>query len=198
MYSLFIRNLFKLIYPLYFMATILQSSLLTNFLYPLLLTFFISFGLLEKTEIFGKGKTQLNAMISLVVGLIFVGAVFPRLVMENLVQFMSVGLIVIFVALMLWGFVSGNNNFTVDGGKKIHKLFVFLIAGALFFAVFWVTGVGGTIVDWLNKLLKLIFGAGTGSFWTNFIFVGVILLVVAIATGWNPLEKKTDWFFKLK
>jgi len=180
------------------MATILQSSLLTNFLYPLLLTFFICFGLLEKIKIFGEGKTQLNAMVSLIVGLIFVGAVFPKLIMTNLTQFMSVGLVVIFVGLVLWGFVSGNNNFLADGGKKVHKLFVFLIAGAILFAVLWATGVGGSIVTFLSKFLSLIFGEGTGSFWTNFVFIAVVLLVVALATGWNPFAKKTNWFFNLK
>ena len=42
------------------MTTILQSALLTDFLYPFLLVFFILFAVLEKTNIFGAGKKQLN------------------------------------------------------------------------------------------------------------------------------------------
>ena len=56
------------------MANILQSELLVNFLYPLLLMFFITYGVLEKTKVLGDGKQQLNAGVALVVGLIFVGA----------------------------------------------------------------------------------------------------------------------------
>ena len=83
------------------MATILQNSLLTDFLYPFLLIFFICFAVLEKAKVFGDDKKQLNAMVALVVGLIFVGAVFPKIIVANMVLFMTVGLVIIFVGLML-------------------------------------------------------------------------------------------------
>ena len=56
-------------------TTILQSSIFTDFAFPFLLIFFILFGILEKTKVFGDDKHTLNAMISFVVGLIFVYAI---------------------------------------------------------------------------------------------------------------------------
>src|SRR3989344_1899534 len=87
--------------------TILQHWIFTSFILPFLLVFFIVFAILEKTKIFGDGKKQLNALLAFVIGLIFVGAVFPKLVVGNLILFLTVALVIVFVTLLLWGFVTG-------------------------------------------------------------------------------------------
>ena len=106
------------------MATILQHPVLTDFVYPFVLMFFIVFAILEKTNILGSDKKQLNAFLSLVIGLIFVSAVFPRIMVENLILFLVVGLVIIFVGLMLWGFISGQGTIT---GKKMKVFFAIII-----------------------------------------------------------------------
>lgn len=182
------------------MVNVLQSSLLVNFLYPMLLIFLITFAVLEKTKIFGEAKSQINAMVGLVVALIFAGAVFPTIVVSNLVQFMSVGLVVIFVGLMLWGFLSGNGDLSVSsgGGRKIHKVFVFLIAGSILMAVLWATGFGEAFIDGLYGLSSLIFGSSwSEGFWTNFVFVAVTATVIFAAMGWNPFKGKFNPWIKL-
>ena len=73
------------------MVNILQQPILTDFLYPFLFMFFIVFAVLEKTNLFGEGKKQLNALIALIIGLIFVSAVFPKIVVGNLILFLVVG-----------------------------------------------------------------------------------------------------------
>lgn len=167
------------------MANILQAPLLTDFLYPLLLVFFITYAILEKTGILGEqGKTQqINAGVSLVVSLIFVGAVFPKMVVANLIQFMSVGMIIIFVSLVLWGFVSGNGQFD----SSLMKPAGIIIGIAMFFAVLWATGLGSPIVLALQKIFGFLFDSGwSGSFWTNVIFVGVIVVaIVVVLKGGN-------------
>jgi hypothetical protein len=180
------------------MTTILQAPLLVDFLYPLLLVFFIVFAILQKLEIFGKDKSQLNAAIGLVVSLIFVGAVFPKLMVQNMVLYMSVALIVIFVALMFWGFISGKSDLTVtdDKGKKIRKIFAFLIFGSLIFAFFWASGVSSSLIDVFEKFFRLLFGSSwSGSFWTNFIFVLIVAVAVLVVLGINPFENwgKKPW-----
>ena len=52
--------------------TLLQHPVLTNFVYPFLIVFFIVFAVLEKTKLFGEEKKQLNALTAFVIGLIFV------------------------------------------------------------------------------------------------------------------------------
>jgi hypothetical protein len=159
------------------MATILQAPLLTDFLYPMLLVFFIVFAILEKTGILGDSKKQLNAGVALVISLIFVGAVFPKIIVANLVQFMSVGLVIIFVALMLWGFVSGDGKLP-DG---IQGPMGWIIGIAVFFAVLWATGIGAPIITGLQKLLSFLFSSSwSGSFWTNALFIGIIAIGIAV------------------
>lgn len=185
------------------MSNILQSSLAVDFLYPLLLMFFISFALLEKTKLFGDNKAQLNAFISLFVSLVFVGAVFPVIVVNNLLLYMGVGLVVVFVGLVLWGFVNGDaqGGFSLsgDGGRKIHKLFVFLIFGSLVFAILWATGYGSAVVTYFYNLFsKLFLSSWSANFWTNFVIVGIILALVAAVLGWNPFKANPAfWWVKL-
>lgn len=163
------------------MANILQSDMMTDFLYPLVLMFVLVFAILEKIQIFSSGegddKKQLHAIIALVISLIFVGAVFPKLIVANLVQFLTVGLAIIFVALMLWGFVSGEGKFP----DKLTKVLGWIIGFAVFFAVLWATGAGGPIVNGLQKFFALLFGSNWSSgFWINLIFIAIIGVVVAV------------------
>lgn len=158
------------------MTNILQTPLLVNFLYPLLLMFFLTFALLEKTKIFGGDKKQINAFISLIISLIFVGAVFPQIVVTNLIQFMTIGMVIIFVALMLWGFVSGKAEFP----KQMKTVLGVVIGIAILFGVLWATGLGSPIAIAIKNFFYFLFSSSWSSaFWTNAIFV--LLIAVAVA-----------------
>ncbi|MCK5624551.1 hypothetical protein KAI04_01795 [Candidatus Pacearchaeota archaeon] len=153
--------------------TILQSEILTKFVYPFLLIFFIVFAVLEKTKVLGDDQKQLNALVAFVIGLIFVGAVFPKLVVANMILFLTVALIVVFVVLLLWGFVSsGDKGLELSKGLKT---FLFIVLGiAVVIAVFWATGVGGGFFD-------LLFSSNwSNAFWTNFLFIVVIAAALAL------------------
>jgi len=158
------------------MANILQKPIFTDFLYPFLLMFFIVFALLEKTEMFGKEKRQINALISLVISLIFVSAIFPKIIVGNLVLFLTVALIIIFVGLLLWGFVNGKAEF--GSGMKIFLGIILFIAIVL--AVIWSTGFGGGLENIFDFLFN---NSWSGNFWTNFIIVVLVIGAVAIAIG---------------
>ncbi len=160
------------------MATILQSSLLTDFLYPFLLVFFILFAVLEKTNIFGSNKKQLNAAVSLVVGLIFVGAVFPKIIAENMILFMTVGLVIIFVGLVLWGFITGE---APTPGAKWKKFYAVILGIAIVSAVLWATGIGGGVFNGIQNFFDFLFNSNwSGTFWTNVLFVGLIAIAIAV------------------
>lgn len=153
--------------------TVLQSEILTKFVYPFLLIFFIVFAVLEKTKILGEGRKQLNALVAFVIGLIFVGAVFPKLVVSNMILFLTVALVVVFVVLLLWGFVaSGEKGFEIN---KSLKTFLLIVLGiAVIFALFWATGIGGSFFDFLFK------STWSEKFWTNFLFIVVIAAAMAL------------------
>ena len=162
------------------MATILQHPILTDFLYPFLLMFFIVFAILEKTKVVGE-KHQLNAFLALVVGLIFVSAVFPRIMVTNLILFLVVGLVVIFVGLMLWGFISGKG--TVDSkGMKIFLVIIVFIA--IILAIIGISGFGGGIEGFFTKVFSFLFNSDwSGSVWTNIIIVVLIIGAILVALG---------------
>ncbi len=153
--------------------TILQSEILTKFVYPFLLIFFIVFAVLEKTKVFGEGKKQLNALVAFVIGLIFVGAIFPKMVVSNMILFLTVALVVVFVVLLLWGFISsGKEGFEIS---KSLKIFLFIVLGiAVVIAILWATGVGGSFFDFLFE------SGWSNSFWTNFLFIVVIAAALAL------------------
>ena len=153
--------------------TILQHWIFSSFIFPFLLIFFITFGILEKSKLFGDRK-QLNALIAFVIGLIFVGAVFPKLVVGNLILFLTVAVVVMFVGLLLWGFVAGEEGLkfaSMDRSIKYIAGIVILIA--VIIATLWATGIQGSLLDFIFRR------NWSGEFWTNFAFVAVIIIALA-------------------
>ncbi len=145
---------------------ILQSELLVKFVYPFLLIFFIIFAVLEKTNIFGKEKKQLNAFIAFVIGLIFTTAISPKLVVGNLILFLSVAIVVVFVVLLLWGFVTGGEAKFDSKPLKIIAGIIVLIAVVI--ALFLITGVWDDVTEILFEQ------SWSSDLWTNIIFIVVI------------------------
>ena len=155
--------------------TFLQNWIVAKFILPFFLMFFILFAILEKTGILGKDKKQLNALTSAVISLIFVSAVFPKEVVGNLILFLTISIIVVFVALLIWGFVSGGEA-KLDGGVK--KLAGFAVAIAVIIAVFWAVGLR---VEFLNNLIDYLFYSSWSSkFWTNTLFIAVIAIALGL------------------
>jgi len=162
------------------MSNILQASLFTDFLYPFLLMFFIVFALLEKSKLLGEDQKQIDALVSLIISLIFVSVVFPVIVVNNLILFMTVAVIVIFVGFVLWGFINGGE---VSLDSKILKFFGVLVLIALVVAVFWATGSFPGLWSFLQTFFSWAFSPSTEGFWTNFLIV--VLVVAAVVAVWK-------------
>ncbi|MBU2612612.1 MAG: hypothetical protein KKB62_02740 [Nanoarchaeota archaeon] len=158
------------------MANILQASLFTDFLYPFLLMFFIMYALLQKSKLFGEEQSQINAFVSLVVSLIFVAVVYPVVVVNNLILFMTVGVVVIFVGFVLWGFI---NNGDISLNSKVQKGLAVLTFIAVIIAVLWATGAFPGVWNALEVFFEWAFSSGTEGFWTNFLIVVLVIAAVA-------------------
>ena len=155
--------------------TILQHEVLTNFVYPFLLMFFLVFAVLEKTKLLGEDKKQLNALLAFVVGLIFTAAIKPKIIVEDLILFLTLAVAVVFVVLLLWGFISGKEGFEAE---KWMKWFLWVVVGiAVIIALIWITGVNSFLFEqsWSEKL------------WTNLAFIIIIALALALV-----IKKGTD------
>jgi hypothetical protein len=152
--------------------TILQHWVITRFILPFLLIFFISFGILEKIKLFGDNRKQLHALTAFVIGLIFVGAVFPKLVVSNLILFFTVAIVVLFVAILLWGFVSGEEVKITN--RPLKWIIGIGIMVAVLIAVLWASGVEGSAFDFLFRQ------SWSTDFWTNVAFIAVIIIALVV------------------
>lgn len=154
--------------------TFLQHWIFTKFALPFLLIFFIVFAVLEKTKIFGDEKKQLNALISFIIALIFVGAIYPKIVVANLILFLTVALVVVFVVLILLGFVFGDIKEGFRPDKWMKLVLGVLIAVAVVIAVFWATGIEWGVFSLLFKQ------SWSSALWINVFFVVVIAAALAL------------------
>ena len=164
--------------------TILQSEIAVRFIYPFLLIFFIVFAILEKSKLLGDDKKQVNAFVALVIGLIFVSVSYPKLVVENMILFLTIAIVVVFVVMIIWGFIMGGDGLKVfeKASPGLKWVIGIAIIIAVTLAVLWATGVGFGVFD-------NIFGPDTKKFWTNAFFVGLIALAMAVVLGSQSSSK---------
>ncbi len=146
----------------------LISSLFTDYVLPFILVFTLIFAILQKTQLLGEDKKQINSMIGLVVGLILISFSFARDIVVQLMPFLAVSAVILLVFMLLYGFIMGKKD-----GDVLHKgvkIALGIILGlALITAMLFITGYWDPIYD-------LMFGGeGSSQIWIN------ILLVVVIA-----------------
>jgi len=153
--------------------TFLQNWVFTKFAFPFLLVFFVVFGILEKTKVLGEGKKQLDALTAFVIALIFVSVAYPVLVVNNLVLFLTVAIIVVFVALLLWGFVSGSEKVEIKS-TGLKWVFGIVVIFTVIIAVLWATGTKNSVFDFLFNQ------SWSGGFWTNVLFIIVVAVALAV------------------
>ncbi len=113
--------------------------------------------------------------------LIFVTAIFPKAVVSNLILFLTISLIIVFVILLLWGFVFGEIK---EGFKPVGWMkwtLGIVIAVAVMLAVMWSVGLPAGITDLFSKL------DWSSPFLMNFLFIIVIAVALALV-----LRKKTS------
>lgn len=156
--------------------TFIHLPIISNFLLPFCLIFFLVFAILERTKVLGDGVKKLNAMTAFVIALIFVGAIFPKTFVENLILFLTMALVVVFVVLLLWGFLAGGKVSLESGkGKTIAGILAALTV-LIFLLVYF---------DFFPTLTHTVSAAlfkqsWSSAFWTNFLFIVVIAIALAL------------------
>jgi len=148
--------------------TIFSEPIFVEIILPFLLVFTLVFAILDKSKLLGEGKRQINAIIALVVGLIFIGFELATNIVTKLIPFLAVSLVIIFVFMLIYGFISGKKDGDVlNKGLKIALGLIFGVA--VIVAVLWSTGYWDSVVNmfvggdsssgvWINILLLLIIG----------------------------------------
>lgn len=155
--------------------TILSSPFMKELLLPFLLIFALVFAVLQKSEILGKGKRQVDAIVALVVGLIVVAAGSATDIITGLIPILAVGLVVLLVFFLLLGIAYKEGDF------KIHENVKWVIGIAAAIAV--VIGVLYLTGSW--DYLKNLIGGGGSAIITNVIFIVLIIIAVAVVVGFG-------------
>ena len=157
------------------MDNIFASSFFTEMLLPFLLVFVVVFAILQKSKVLGAGKAQIDSLVAMVIGLILIGVKQPREIIVGLMPWMAVGVAVILVFLILYGFVAGDLS-SAPGWMKI----TFGVLAGLFTigVVLYVTGLGSVIVGWFSD-------SSSGDIWMNVLIVLLVVgaMVVAVVSG---------------
>lgn len=152
------------------MCMIFDSWIFMEMILPFLFVFVSVFAVLQKTNVLGN-NARVDALIGLVIGLILIGFPTPRDILVGIMPWMAVGIAVIFVFLVLWGFVDGNSE-----TKGIPSSLKYTLMGvtALFVVavVMIISGAGGILIDSFS---------GNSEIWMNVLMVLIIVGVVGVA-----------------
>ena len=147
---------------------ILISPFFIDYILPFVLVFTLIFAILEKTQLLGEGKRQINAIIGLVVGVFLIAFPFARNIVVKLMPFLAVSAVILFVFMLLYGFIMGKKE--GDVLNKGVKIALGVILGLAFITVLlFISGVWDKIYDFMFNR------EGVSQIWIN------VLLIVVIA-----------------
>ena len=143
------------------------SPYFLEYILPFLLVFVLVFAVLQKTKLLGDGKKQADAIISAVIGLIFIAFPFARNLVVNLMPFMVVSLVILLVFMLVWGFAAKKEGDILNKGMKIAVGIIFGLG--LITAVLMLTGA------W-DKVYNFLFEQETGKqIWINLLIIGIMV-----------------------
>lgn len=152
------------------MVETIFSSDLGQTVLAFLLVFTLVFAVLQKSKILGEGKKQIDALISLAMGLIVISVPFVRDFIKNIIPFLAVALIILLVLMLLWGMLFKEGAFDLDKWVKLGLGIVILIAVVI--AVLIYTGGWDYLRGWFGE---------DSSLGSNIILVVVIVAAILIA-----------------
>lgn len=152
--------------------TILSHPFFVENLLPFLLVFTLIFAVLQKSEILGKGKRQIDAIVALVIGLIVVSFGYATGIIISLVPFLAVATVVILVFMLLYGMTFKAGEF--DIGKTPKIAIGILAAIGVVIATLVATGAWSYLGDLFSS-------SDTGASWvTNLIFIAIAAVAIAV------------------
>ena len=161
---------------------IFDNPFFTEMLLPFLLVFVVVFAILQKSKILGDGKAQIDALVALVIGLILIGVPQPRNIIVGIMPWLAVGVAVILVFLILYGFVAGDLSKAPNWMKIVFGILAGLFTIGI---VLYVTGLWVVIGDWLS-------GGESSDVWMNVLMIALVIGAMAVAVFSGKKKKKTE------
>ncbi len=142
---------------------------------PFLLVFVIVFGILQKVNLFGEKSKNLNAVVALVAGLVFLQNTFLVFTLQRYLARMSFALVVFLMFLLLIGIFAGKYKGLKNGAlTTAFVVSIIVMVWALSSEFFGMPGEDDFFQWWdsIDPVTK-----------TTFWFVVVIILVISFALG---------------
>ena len=148
-----------MVYDVGSMLAQFESAGIFEFVFPFLLIFALVFGILQKTEIFGKEGKTINFVIAFVMGLMSIRIDFVRAIFAEVTARASVGILILVMMLILI------SMFLTDKTKG-NWYIVFSIVAVIVFIIILVQSFtyygysfsyfGGDIIGWIVGAVLLI------------------------------------------
>ncbi len=113
--------------------TFFTNPLFIETILPFLLVFTLVFAVLEKTKILGDGKRQIDAIIALVISMMFVAFGQATNIVVKMIPILGIALVVILVFMILLGSLYEPGKFKMPDWLKIIVgiLIALLVAGTV-------------------------------------------------------------------
>lgn len=152
---------------------IFTHEIFADYILPWILVFVIVFAVLEKTKVLGDGKKQINAIVAVVLALLLLGFESSRDVITGIVPYAIVAIIVVFVFLLIYGFLGGDFKEVLGKGSKIGIAAV--VGIALLVLVLVLTNVWDKVIDF--------FSGSSVAMNIIFIVIAAVAIIAVIGKG---------------
>ena len=151
---------------------LLGTPFFTNVILPFVLVFTVMFAILEKTKVLGE-KKDVNAIVSLIMGLVAVGVPAAIGVLQDLIPVIAVMIIILFSWFLVFGFV-GTRVGDPGWSKGMQKTFLVIIGIILLGVITWAVGIFDYVI--VDQIL-------TAKVMQMTLLVGAIIAIVAIVVS---------------
>jgi hypothetical protein len=161
---------------------IFEHPFFTQMLLPFLLVFIVVFAILQKSKVLGDGKAQIDSLAALVIGLITITFAYQTGIIVRLMGWLAVGVAVILVFLILYGFVAGDLSKTPDWMKITFGILAGLFTIGV---IIYVTDLKTIFMGWFE-------GAGKDGVLMNIILVALVAGAVITTVATSKKKDKKD------
>jgi surface polysaccharide O-acyltransferase-like enzyme len=146
------------------------GTILVEWMLPFLLVFVLIFAILEKSKLLGTGKEQINSLVSLSAAFLAVAVPYSREIIAELMPWLGVGLVSLFVFFILYAFIVGDKMF--EGADWLKYVLIGIVAIFSLGVIFQVTGFW-TFVE-----------SSVGFFNADMIGNGLVIVVAILLIFW--------------
>lgn len=165
------------------MANFLQSEVIQTIVLPFVLIFTLLFAILEKSNLLGPGKKQVNAIISFVIAAIFVTFSTQVNWIRQFSVFLAIGIVILFVLMLIWSFAVGTTK-----GDPFEN-YTWMKSGIGWVAIIAVVAAALVITGYWSVVSNYLSNPDSGS---NIIFIVLIVAAIAWVLSSGKSEEKKD------